>query len=128
MAWSVDRLGRSLQDLVEFLRHLQETKVELFLHQQGLDTTTSAGRAMFGMLSVFSEFERSIISERVVAGIARAKIKGTKSGRPFGRPPIPPGTRAAIREAYKRGDGGYRTVAKQFGVAVETVRNVRYRG
>ena len=59
MAWSVDRLGRSLQDLVVFLNHLQETKVDLFLHQQGLDTTTSAGRAMFGMLSVFSEFERS---------------------------------------------------------------------
>ena len=56
MAWSVDRLGRSLQDLVAFLEHLRETRIELFLHQQGLDTTTSSGRAMFGMLSVFAEF------------------------------------------------------------------------
>lgn len=97
MAWSVDRLGRSLQDLVAFLNHLQETKVELFLQQQGLDTTTSSGRAMFGMLSVFSEFERSIIRERVLAGMARAKIKGTKSGKATGRPAITPAIRSAIR-------------------------------
>jgi DNA invertase Pin-like site-specific DNA recombinase len=88
MAWSVDRLGRSLQDLVAFLEHLRSTKVELFLHQQGLDTSTSAGRAMFGMLSVFSEFERSIIRERVAAGMARAKVSGTKTGRAIGRPAI----------------------------------------
>jgi DNA invertase Pin-like site-specific DNA recombinase len=80
MAWSVDRLGRSLQDLVHFLDHLRSTRVELFLHQQGLDTTSPAGRAMFGMLSVFSEFERAIIQERIAAGMARAKAKGTKSG------------------------------------------------
>jgi DNA invertase Pin-like site-specific DNA recombinase len=52
---------------------------------------------MFGMLSVFSEFERAIIRERVVAGIARAKAKGTKSGKPIGRPDIHPARRAAIR-------------------------------
>ena len=88
MAWSVDRLGRSLQDLVHFLDHLRSTRVELFLHQQGLDTTSPAGRAMFGMLSVFSEFERAIIQERIAAGMARAKAKGTKSGKPIGRPRI----------------------------------------
>ena len=89
MAWSVDRLGRSLQDLVHFLDHLRATRVELFLHQQGLDTTSPAGRAMFGMLSVFSEFERAIIQERIAAGMARAKANGTKSGKPIGRPAIP---------------------------------------
>jgi DNA invertase Pin-like site-specific DNA recombinase len=119
MAWSVDRLGRSLQDLVGFLEHLRETKVHLFLHQQGLDTTTSSGRAMFGMLSVFSEFERSIIRERVLAGMARAKAKGTKSGKPIGRPAIHPARRAAIRAV---GGVGLRAVAAQFGVGVETVR------
>ena len=56
MAWSVDRLGRSLQDLVAFLEHLRATKTELFLHQQGLDTTTPSGRAMFQMLGIFAEF------------------------------------------------------------------------
>ena len=86
MAWSVDRLGRSLQDLVQFLSELHASGVDLFLHQQGLDTTTPAGKAMFGMMGVFAEFERSIIQERVRAGIARARAQGTKSGKSIGRP------------------------------------------
>jgi DNA invertase Pin-like site-specific DNA recombinase len=105
MAWSVDRLGRSLQDLVAFLEHLRATRTELFLHQQGLDTTTPAGRAMFGMISVFAEFERAMIQERVRAGMARAEERGTKSGRSIGRPAIPAGTRLAIRHAYMGGSG-----------------------
>jgi DNA invertase Pin-like site-specific DNA recombinase len=82
MAWSVDRLGRSLQDLVGFLSELHAMRVDLFLHQQGLDTTTPAGKAMFQMLSVFSEFERAMIQERVRAGLARAKSEGKRLGRP----------------------------------------------
>jgi len=82
MAWSVDRLGRSLQDLVGFLEHLRETGVELFLHQQGLDTRTPAGKAMFQMMGVFAEFERAMIQERVRAGLARAKSEGKRLGRP----------------------------------------------
>jgi DNA invertase Pin-like site-specific DNA recombinase len=76
MAWSVDRLGRSLQDLIGFLSELHALKVDLFLHQQGLDTTTPAGKALFQMLGVFAEFERSIIQERVRAGLARARSEG----------------------------------------------------
>jgi DNA invertase Pin-like site-specific DNA recombinase len=72
-AWSVDRLGRSLQDLVGFLAELQASRCELYLHQQGLDTSTPAGRALFGMLSVFSDFERAMIVERTKAGLARAR-------------------------------------------------------
>src|SRR5271166_1883316 len=86
MAWSVDRLGRSLQDLVAFLSELHALRIDLFLHQQGLDTTTPAGKAMFQMLGVFAEFERSIIQERVRAGLARARERGTKSGNAIGRP------------------------------------------
>jgi DNA invertase Pin-like site-specific DNA recombinase len=80
-AWSVDRLGRSLTDLLGILQGLRDKKVDLFLHQQGLDTSTSAGRAMFQMLGVFAEFERGIIRERVNAGLARARQNGTKLGR-----------------------------------------------
>jgi len=58
--WSVDRLGRSLTDLLGILRDMQEKGVDLFLHQQGLDTSTTAGKAMFQMLGVFAEFERGI--------------------------------------------------------------------
>jgi DNA invertase Pin-like site-specific DNA recombinase len=122
MAWSVDRLGRSLQHLVAFLEHLRDCRIDLFLHQQGLDTTTSAGRMMFGMLSVFAEFERSMIRERVTAGMKRAKAKGTRSGRPIGRPSIPSHKRREICASYQAGGKGLRAVAKQFGVGVETVR------
>ena len=81
-AWSVDRLGRSLQDLVAFLEELKAKGVDLYLHQQGLDTSTPAGKAMFGMLGVFAEFERSMIQERIRAGLARARARGKRLGRP----------------------------------------------
>ena len=79
-AWSVDRLGRSLTDLLGILQGLHDKGVDLFLHQQGLDTSTTAGKAMFQMLGVFAEFERGIIRERVNAGLARAVEKGVKLG------------------------------------------------
>ena len=81
-AWSVDRLGRSLTDLLDLLRELHAKGVDLFLHQQGLDTSTPSGRAMFQMMGVFAEFERAMIRERVLAGLARAKEQGTSLGRP----------------------------------------------
>ena len=83
-AWSVDRLGRSLQDLVGFLDELRTAGCDLYLHQQGLDTRTPAGRALFGMLAVFAEFERALIVERVRAGLARARRTGTRIGQACG--------------------------------------------
>src|SRR6187397_2700879 len=82
MAWSVDRLGRSLQDLVGFLSELHALRIDLYLHQQGLDTRTPGGKAMFQMLGVFAEFERAMIQERVRAGLKRARAEGTQLGRP----------------------------------------------
>jgi DNA invertase Pin-like site-specific DNA recombinase len=79
-AWSVERLGRSLQDLVGFLDELQAVGCDLYLHQQALDTSTPSGRAMFQMCGVFAEFERGMIKERV-AGLARAKAKSVALGR-----------------------------------------------
>src|SRR5215467_2077448 len=76
MAWSVDRLGRSLPHLVGFLSEIHALRIDLYLHQQGLDTTTPAGKAMFQMMGVFAEFERAMIQERVRAGLARAKSEG----------------------------------------------------
>src|SRR5262249_36163721 len=91
-AWSVDRLGRSLQDLVCFLGEIQGKGVALSLNKEGLDRTTPAGKAMFGMLSVFGEFERAMIVERVKAGLRRA----VGQGKTLGRPRINPETEAAI--------------------------------
>jgi DNA invertase Pin-like site-specific DNA recombinase len=122
MAWSVDRLGRSLQDLVGFLSELHALRIDLFLHQQGLDTTTPGGKAMFQMMGVFAEFERSIIQERVRAGLARARSEGKK----LGRPPIAPELEARIRKALNepgRTDG-VRKIAERFGVNPGTVQRI----
>jgi DNA invertase Pin-like site-specific DNA recombinase len=78
-AWSVDRLGRSLTDLLGILQSLHDKGVDLFLHQQGLDTSTTAGKAMFQMLGVFAEFERGIIRERVNADRRGPKRRGRSS-------------------------------------------------
>ena len=118
MAWSVVQLGRSLQDLVGFLSELHALNVDLFLHQQGLDTTTPAGKAMFQMLTgVFAEFERSIIQERVRAGLARAKSEG----KVLGRPKIASEVETAIRATLAGGTGMIRA-AKMHEVGVGTVR------
>src|SRR5262245_58080497 len=108
MAWSVDRLGRSLQDLIAFLSELHALKIDLLLRQQGLDTTTPAGKAMFQMLGVFAEFERTMIAERVRAGLARARGEGKR----LGRPPIAPSLEKRIREALATpGRPGVRVIA-----------------
>jgi len=118
-AWSVDRLGRSLQDLVAFLGELHGKHVDLYLHQQGLDTSTPAGRAMFQMLGVFAEFERAIIVERVRSGMARAKAQG----KHVGRPPVSEKVEAAVRAARAKGKG-IRHIARDVGVGVGTVQRI----
>lgn len=80
MVWAVDRLGRSLGNLIHTLQDLDKAKVGLYIHQQHLDTTTPAGRAMFQMLGVFAEFERSLIQTRVKAGMAKMKAEGRRPG------------------------------------------------
>ena len=118
-AWSVDRLGRSLQDLVGFLSDLQSKKIDLYLHQQALDTSTPSGKAMFGMLGVFAEFERSIIQERVKAGLARARSKGTTLGRPKADVVI----EERIRELAAQGMGKVK-IARTLGVGVSLTQRV----
>jgi DNA invertase Pin-like site-specific DNA recombinase len=83
MAWSVDRLNRSVTDLCNFLTEIHALKIDLYLHSQELDTSTPMGKAMFQIAGVFAELERSILKERIMAGIARARDKGTKSGKPI---------------------------------------------
>src|ERR1051325_4810383 len=123
-AWSVDRLGRSLQDLVAFLGEIHGVGIDLYLEQQGLDTSTPAGKALFQMLGVFAEFERSIIQERIRAGIARARQSGTRSGTPMGRKPIPAAKERAIRAALAEGGKGIIKIAREVGVGVGTVHKI----
>jgi len=119
MAWSVDRLGRSLQDLVGFLSEIHALKVDLYLHQQGLDTTSPAGKAMFQMMGVFAEFERAMIQERVRAGLLRARGEGKR----LGRPPIDPALAERIRAALADGLSVRKTAAK-FEINPTTVQRV----
>ncbi|CAG1021685.1 Serine recombinase PinR [Patescibacteria group bacterium] len=114
--WSVDRLGRSLQDLVSFLSDIHSYGIDLYLHQQGIDTTTPAGKAMFQMLGVFSEFERSIIRDRVKAGLARAKAKGVVLGDKT--------KEMAIIETLKTGTGILKT-AKLHSVETSIVQRIK---
>jgi DNA invertase Pin-like site-specific DNA recombinase len=118
-SWSVDRLGRSLTDLLSILQCLRDKHVDLFLHQQGLDTSTTAGRAMFQMLGVFAEFERGIIRERINAGLARARANGTK----LGRRPVKPAIEARIRQLRAKGDGILK-IGRTVGVGTSVVQRV----
>jgi len=122
-AWSVDRLGRSLIDLVELLQELHSMGTDLYLHQQGVNTTTPAGKALFGMMGVFAEFERGMIRERVTAGLARARKNGTKSGNAIGRPTVSAEVEDRIRAL--RADGlGMLRIAKEVGCGVSVVQRV----
>lgn len=128
MCWAVDRMGRSLADLLGSLHELHGAKVDLFLHQQALDTTTPAGRAMFGMMGVFAEFERSMIQARVKAGLERVQAetpeqRRAKGKKAIGRPKVTAATEAVIRAHLVAGTGKAK-VAKLLGVGVSTVQRV----
>lgn len=93
--------------------------VDLYLQQQGIDTTTPAGKAMFQMCGVFAEFERTIIQDRVKAGLARALARGKR----VGRPPVAASVENAIRAARKEGKG-MRRIAAEIGVGASVVQRV----
>jgi DNA invertase Pin-like site-specific DNA recombinase len=115
------RRRSSLQDLVGFLSEIHALRIDLYLHQQGIDTTTPAGKAMFQMMGVFAEFERAMIQERVRAGLARAKDEG----KTLGRPKINLATEKAIRVALAKGDTGMHKIAARFGVGTSTVQRIK---
>jgi DNA invertase Pin-like site-specific DNA recombinase len=122
MAWSVDRLGRSLQQLIGFLSDLQAKHIDLYLYQQGIDTTTPSGKAMFQMCGVFAEFEQAVIRERVKAGLVRAKSQG----KTLGRARVSSATEQAIKEARQQGKG-IKRIACELKIGVSTVQRVVYR-
>ncbi len=118
-AWSVDRLGRSLLDLLAFLGDIHAKGIGLYLHQQGVDTTTPGGKALFQMVGVFAEFERAMIQERVKAGLARAK----EQGKILGRPRVDLKVEAKILQLRQKGIGLLK-IAQSLGVGTGTVQRV----
>jgi DNA invertase Pin-like site-specific DNA recombinase len=118
-AWSVDRIGRSLQHLVAFLGDLHAGKIGLYLHQQGLDTTTPSGKALFQMCGVFAEFERAMIQERVKAGLQRARAQGKTLGRPM----VGADVERKVRGLRGKGHGMIK-IAREVGIGVGTVQRI----
>jgi DNA invertase Pin-like site-specific DNA recombinase len=121
MAFALDRIGRSLADLLHTIRHLEECKVDLFIDKQMLDTTTAQGKLLFAVTGAFAEFERDMIVHRVKAGLDRARAKGVR----LGRPPIDEETEVAIRRAIAKGGAGKHKIAKLLGVGSGTVARVK---
>jgi len=117
--WSIDRLGRSTASVAAALDDLEATGVAIYADKEGVDASTAHGRAMLEMASVFAKLERSMIVERVKAGMARAKA----DGKHVGRPRMAQETVAAIRVMLAGGKGIIST-AKELGVGVGTVHRV----
>jgi DNA invertase Pin-like site-specific DNA recombinase len=120
MVWAMDRLGRSLADLIDTLRALEAANVDLYLDQQAIDTTTPAGRMFFHITGAFAEFEREMIRSRINAGLARARARGVK----LGRSKVSAKMEAAIKAHLATGTGILKT-AKMLGVGSSTVQRIR---
>src|SRR5215469_9909457 len=121
MAWAIDRLGRSLFDLLGTIQHLEACKVDLYLDQQSIDTTTPAGKLVFQVTGAFAEFERSMIRQRVRAGLRRAVAQGKVLGRPKLAAELEQRIRAALNALDRPGT---RVIARQFGVSRPTVLRI----
>lgn len=116
--WAIDRLARSLSQLVAFMDELRKHNVGLYVHTQGIDTTTPAGRAMYQMVGVFAEFEREMIRSRVMAGLERAKAEGKKLGAP--KSPRESEIRELVRHGYS-----IRDIRKMTGVGHSMIVRIR---
>jgi DNA invertase Pin-like site-specific DNA recombinase len=119
MAWAIDRLGRSLIDLLGTIQTLEHYGVDLYLDQQAIDTTTPAGRLMFQITGAFAEFERSMIRHRINAGLKRA----VEQGKQLGRPRIPAELEKRI-QSLLRAKKGMLAIAKECGVGTGTVQRI----
>jgi DNA invertase Pin-like site-specific DNA recombinase len=134
LSWAIDRLGRSLIDLLGTIQHLEACSVDLYLDQQAIDTTTPAGKLMFQITGAFAEFERSMIRTRVNGGLKRARdqIKRhghfvTKHGeirKRLGRPGAEPDKLRKARTEIAKGIGIVK-VAKTVGLGVGTVARLK---
>ena len=120
MVWAIDRIGRSLVDLLNTIEGLKACGVDLYLDQQAIDTTTPSGKLMLQMTGAFAEFERAMIQARIHAGLRRAVANGRKLGRPLNDPDAIDKARLAL------GDGlGINRVAKLVGLSNGTVQRIK---
>ena len=119
--WAIDRLGRSLSDLLDTIQHLEACGVDLYLDQQAIDTTTPMGKLVFQLTGAFAEFERTMIRQRIKAGLKRAVAQGVK----LGRPKIDRVTERKVRRLLAKGVGILK-VAKSLGIGTGTVQRTQF--
>src|SRR5258708_14674160 len=119
--WAIDRLGRSLVDLLGTIQHLEAVGVDLFIEKQNMDPTTPAGKLMFSICGAFSEFERSIIQQRIRAGLARARAKGVK----VGRPKVSAHIERQVRHRLGSGNEGIVKIARSMGIGTGVVVRIK---
>jgi DNA invertase Pin-like site-specific DNA recombinase len=135
MAWAVDRLGRSLIDLLGTIQHLEAAGVDLYLDQNNLDTTTPMGKLLFQVTGAFAEFERTMIRQRIAAGLdtvrktiaKHKKFTARSSGivrERLGRPRVDEKIENAVRAELAKGTGILSTAAK-IGVGSGTVQRIK---
>jgi DNA invertase Pin-like site-specific DNA recombinase len=117
VVWRLDRWGRSLADLVGTLHELQALGVGFISLHEALDFATPTGRALAGLLAVFAEFEREILRERVKAGIAQARKRGTRHGRP----PTVAHHAVTVRQLFATGQSKA-AIARRLGISRASVR------
>jgi DNA invertase Pin-like site-specific DNA recombinase len=120
MAWAIDRLGRSLIDLLGTIQHLEAVGVDLYLDQQAIDTTTPMGKLVFQVTGAFAEFERSMIRQRVKAGLKRAVAQGAR----LGRPKVDVALERKAQKQLQNGVGILK-VAKMLGLGTGTVQRIK---
>jgi DNA invertase Pin-like site-specific DNA recombinase len=120
MAWAIDRLGRSLIDLLATVQTLEACGVDLYLDQQNIDTTTPSGKLMFQIIGAFAEFERSMVRQRVKLGLKRAVAQGKR----LGRPQIDSAIERKAQRELRKGTGILR-VAKALGLGTGTVHRIK---
>jgi DNA invertase Pin-like site-specific DNA recombinase len=121
MAWAIDRLGRSLIDLLGTIQHLEAVGVDLYLDQQSIDTTTPMGKLVFQITGAFAEFERSMIQQRIRAGLKRAVAQGIK----LGRPKIDQALERKAQKQLEKGLGILK-VARTLGLGTGTVQRIKH--
>jgi putative DNA-invertase from lambdoid prophage Rac len=117
LVWRLDRWGRSLADLIVTLKELGELGVGFVSLTEAFDLNTPTGRAMAGLLAVFAEFEREILRERVKAGLARARERGRRLGRPLSAAKKLPQVRALYSRGLTKSE-----IARRLGICRTSVR------
>lgn|SRR3989338_1511506 len=120
----LDRLSRSLQDLLNTVNIFKNNSVDFIVVEQSIDTSTAQGKLMFQILGAFSEFERTIIRERMVAGREKAKITGSRSGKPCNRPKSNVDA-DGIQLKYQNGMS-MNAIAKTYNVSITPIRRILF--